>query len=249
VIKICFLGTNGWFDTSTGNTPCVLIKSKEYNIIFDAGNGIYKLDKYIKDEKPIYLFLSHLHLDHISGLHIFSKFRFTQGIKIGVSKKRLKAIKNFTKRPFTRPYSELDLKIEFFEFDSKKSNLPFEFKYFKMFHDDLAFGFRLTLDGKTIAYSGDTGICKNSLALAKSADLLIHECTFESGHPKDPWGHVTPETVAKLAKEAKVKKLYLIHFDANIYTSLAMRYNAEKIAQKIFPNTFAATDGLVINLL
>ena len=81
-MKIIFLGTNGWYDTKTGNTICTLIDAKDYFIVLDAGNGFHKLDRYFNKEKPIYLFLSHFHLDHIIGLHILDKFVFKQGISI-----------------------------------------------------------------------------------------------------------------------------------------------------------------------
>jgi len=62
-VKIFFLGTNGWFNTETGVTPCILIDSKEAYIVLDAGGGIYKLNQHITDtKKPIYLFISHLHI-------------------------------------------------------------------------------------------------------------------------------------------------------------------------------------------
>jgi len=75
-MEIIFLGTNGWYDTKTGNTTCTLIETEDYFIILDAGNGLYKIDQYITStsKRPIYLFLSHFHLDHIVGLHIMSKF-------------------------------------------------------------------------------------------------------------------------------------------------------------------------------
>jgi len=75
-MKVYFLGTNGWCDTDLGNTLCVLVETKQAYIVFDAGNGLFKLDKYIKDNRPIYLFLSHFHLDHIIGLHSLNKFYF-----------------------------------------------------------------------------------------------------------------------------------------------------------------------------
>jgi ribonuclease BN (tRNA processing enzyme) len=36
-MKIIFLGTNGWYDTKTGNTVSTLIVTKEHNIVLDAG--------------------------------------------------------------------------------------------------------------------------------------------------------------------------------------------------------------------
>lgn len=76
-MKITFLGTNGWYDTDCGNTICTLIETKTAYILLDAGNGIYKADKYIKKNLPVYLLLSHFHIDHMEGLHILAKFRFT----------------------------------------------------------------------------------------------------------------------------------------------------------------------------
>ena len=49
-MKIIFLGTNGWYDTNTGNTICVLVKDPRYHIIFDAGNGLYKIDTYLSNQ-------------------------------------------------------------------------------------------------------------------------------------------------------------------------------------------------------
>ena len=48
--EVIFLGTNGWYDTDTGNTVCILLKSHKYNIIFDAGSGLHKLDDYVGDK-------------------------------------------------------------------------------------------------------------------------------------------------------------------------------------------------------
>ena len=81
-MKIHFLGTNGWYDTHTGNTTCLLVETGKEHVILDAGNGLHKIDRYIKDEKPIYLFLCHLHFDHASGLHALGKFDVRQGIRI-----------------------------------------------------------------------------------------------------------------------------------------------------------------------
>ena len=38
-MQVTFLGTNGWFDTSAGNTVSVLVRAEEYDIIFDAGKS------------------------------------------------------------------------------------------------------------------------------------------------------------------------------------------------------------------
>ena len=81
-IKVHFLGTNGWYSSQTGDTTCHLLELPNCYIILDAGNAIYKIDEHIIENKPIYLFLSHFHMDHIFGLHILNKFHFEQTLTI-----------------------------------------------------------------------------------------------------------------------------------------------------------------------
>lgn len=246
-MKIIFLGTNGWYDTSTGNTPCILIDSDNHYVILDAGNGSYKLDQHIKEDKPIYLFLSHLHLDHIEGFHTYDKFKFEQKINIYLRKGQEEILKSIIKHPFAVPFSEKKCQFNFFEIDEGINNSPFNFEALEMKHADNVFGYRLHIDNKVISYSGDTAICENSNALAKNADLLIHECSFTE-NIKSSWGHSKPSEVAKLANESDVKKIVLTHFDPSIYLNLDMRKEAEKIAQNIFSNTIAATDDMILEI-
>lgn len=62
------------------------------------------------------------------------------------------------------------------------------------------------------------------------------------------WPHLNPEEAAKIAKEAKVKKVVLTHFDANIYQTLEERKEAQKIAKTIFKNTISAIDDMKIEI-
>lgn len=244
-MKIYFLGTNGWFTTATGNTPCILIDSTEGYIIFDAGNGIYKIKDYIKESKPISLFISHFHLDHVSGLHsVALESKFPSLIDIYVAKGRKQDLEKLVNPPFTSPKTT----VKVHELEEGNNNIGFPIEVFKMRHAYGDHGYRVTLEGKTIAYSGDTGICDNSIPLAQNADLLIHECSYIKAPENENWGHVDPILAANLAKDANIKKLILTHFDASLYTDLDKRKWAEEEAKKIFPKTIAAEDGLTIEL-
>ena len=244
-MTITFLGTNGWFDTDTGKTPCILIETKTAYIILDAGDAIYKVEQYITDEeKPIYLFISHLHLDHIFGLHILNKFHFPQGMHIIVPEGTLQPLKMFFNQPFTNTPEEMATHVDFMEVAEGEYTEPFHFSCFKMFHSSLNFGYRFMIEDKIISYSGDTGICDNSVPLALDADVLIHECSYESGHAKSAWGHVNPEEVATLAIQAHVKRLLLTHFTAFRDT----RQDNETAAKKIFPNVISMKDDQQIEI-
>lgn len=247
-MKIIFLGTNGWYDTKTGNTICTLIDAKDYFVVLDAGSGFHKLDKYINKEKPVYLFLSHFHLDHIIGLHILNKFAFKRGISVYGQKYTKNILKKIVNKPFTMPFEELPFDANIYEIPEKASKLPFLAKSKPLIHSSICFGYRFEIKNKIITYCSDTGFCQNAVELAKNADLFIAECSYKTYQHGKNWSHLSPKDAAEIAKEAKVKRLVLTHFDANIYRTLKERKNAQKIAKTIFKNTISAVDNMKIEI-
>lgn len=255
-MKIIFLGTNGWYSTPTGDTPCILIDAKDRYIVLDAGNGIYKLDKFIKEDKPVTLFLSHFHLDHTSGLHLLAKFNFKQGIDIYLGRARMKDFNTLVNPPFTigiekksENIKDLKTPIRVHELPEEKSvNLPFKAESIKLHHAYVSHGFRMEIEGKIIAYTGDCGLIGQAKKLAKDADLLICECSNKKTEQPDMWGHLDPFQAGNLARDSGVKQLILTHFGASAFTTFDERKWAESEAGKIFPATTSATDGMVFDI-
>lgn len=237
-MRIIFLGTNGWFNTSVGNTTCIFLESKKYYIILDAGDGLYKIDRFIRDEKPIYLFLSHFHLDHITGLHSLNKFNFSQGLKIYGYEGMKEILNKIICSPYTVALDELPYSVRLFELKEGEQDLPFFVECQPLVHSVPCFGYRLRMNNKIIAYCPDTGICKNAIKLAENADLLLCECSLKVGQSKQDWPHLNPQTAAQIAKKASAKKLALVHFNPHFYPTLSDRKTAEKEAKKYFPIHF-----------
>jgi len=246
-MKIRFLGTMGWYDTKLGNTLCVLADTAQAYVIFDCGGGFYKLDGYIKENKPVIVLLSHFHLDHIIGLHALAKFNFKQGIRIlgpGGIKKLFSVIIN---QPYSMAISKLKTKITVQEF-SNGLKLPVGITYKKLRHVGACYGYRLSAEGKSVVFCTDTGLCKNLGLLAKGADLLITESSLPVGKIDNSWPHLNPQQAALIAKQGKVKKLCLAHFDSGVYLSENDIRQAGLAARKIFPDTVAARDGYSLQL-
>lgn len=246
-MKIYFLGTMGWFDTELGNTLCILVDTGSEYVIFDAGTGFSKIDNYIKNKRPIYLFLSHFHLDHIIGLHTLNKFSFPQGINVFGPKGIKKMFDLVINTPYSKPICKLNSKIKVAEI-RHKLKFPFDIKYEKLLHTTVCYGYRLSVNDRTIAFCTDTGPCAQMKALAKNADLLIAESSLPSGTIDRGWPHLNPEQAAKSAKAAKAKKLVLVHFDAADYPREKDIRFAEKSSRKIFKNTIAARDGVSLEI-
>lgn len=247
-MKVTFLGTNGWYDTLTGNTCSVVVRSDEYNIIFDAGNGFSKLERYIDQETPTYLFISHYHIDHIVGLHTLVKYRFRQPLQIcgqvGISS----ALHSFVKEPFTVPFEHLPFPVSFIELPEGRHNIGFPVECRMLVHPIPCFGYALTLGNKKITYCIDTGFCRNAVVLAENADLLICECGLKPGEESPEWPHLNPEHAIRIAKEARAKRLALTHFAAHTYTTLEERFEIQRTYGEDFPGLLTATDDLTIEV-
>jgi len=246
--SLTFLGTNGWYDTATGNTVCALIKTRRWDIVLDAGNGLYKLDRYCDGKKPVFILLSHFHIDHIAGLHTLVKFKFGKGLTICGQRGTRRVLARFMNRPFTVPLDRLPYPVRIVELPSEKDRLPFSVETLPLVHADPVLGFRLEADGKTVTYCTDTGYCPNALELARGADLLITECAHLPGETNPHWPHFNPETAARLAAEAGAKRLIMTHFSAERYHKPGLRVMALRLAKKAFPRTVAARDGLVFEV-
>ncbi|NTV66187.1 MAG: ribonuclease Z [Chlorobaculum sp.] len=248
-MNIVFLGTNGWYDSPTGNTVCMLIETDSAIIVLDAGSGLYKADPYFEGQKPVHLFLSHLHLDHIIGLHGLNRFDIAQGMTIHCRKGDLEHLGSVIGPPYSLPFSALPYPVAFTEHDGSEMAMDnFTVRSAPMRHSVPTIGFRFGIEGNTVAYCPDTGYCESAVELARNVDLLIAECAFRPGEESEQWPHLNPEMASTLARDAGAKRLALVHFDALRYPDRQNRMAAQSVACGIFENALATEDGKVISL-
>ena len=101
--------------------------------------------------------------------------------------------------------------------------------------------------GIRLAYSTDTRPTKSMVAHAAEADLFICEGMYGEDDKMNKaleHKHMTFYEAAKLAKEAKVKELWLTHYSP----SLIRPEEYIPKTRKIFPETYAAKDGRTVVL-
>lgn len=102
------------------------------------------------------------------------------------------------------------------------------------------------IKGKKISFIFDTAYNENCAKLVKDSDLLISEACFLGMHKElaDERKHLTAEQTAKIAKQAKVKKLIVTH--------ISQRYPNKKVildeVKKTFKNSELAHDFMNIKL-
>jgi len=101
--------------------------------------------------------------------------------------------------------------------------------------------------GRRIVYTGDTRPCKQTIEIARDADLLIHDATFgeEESDRAGITGHSTAREAADVARRARVRRLVLTH--------LSSRYaddprGLEREARQVFRDTTTAHDGMILEV-
>jgi ribonuclease Z len=96
--------------------------------------------------------------------------------------------------------------------------------------------------GRRIVFTGDSRPSEATIAIAKGADVLIHEATFaDEEQPRAlETGHATAREAAEVAAKADVKRLVLTHLSArySVNTSDLLQQ-----AREVFPETVVARDG------
>jgi ribonuclease BN (tRNA processing enzyme) len=83
----------------------------------------------------------------------------------------------------------------------------------RMLHYDLlAFGFRVSSNGKTLAYSGDSGPSDALTELARDADLFLCEATLLEPYPEGGTrGHLAADEANAAFEASGAKRLLLTH--------------------------------------
>jgi ribonuclease BN (tRNA processing enzyme) len=80
-------------------------------------------------------------------------------------------------------------------------------------------GLRVEFGGAAAAFTGDTAPCDNVVALARGADLLVHEsaysATLDPHLPDGLHGHSTARSAGRAAADAGARRLALVHLSAH----------------------------------
>lgn len=256
-MKLIPLGTNGFFPTFGRQTACYAVPMGATLMILDAGSGLFRLaeiegSKLLTGVSDIHLFLSHYHLDHTFGF--YAAFKLLQGKKVTVfAETERKVFADLAKE-----YFPADFDKEYANFGWKKlevgENKIDNYSVFvrKQYHrgsGSLAFRFKFEND-KVLTYATDNEPTRESVEFIKDSDLLLHEHNLSGEEILDKpdmkledhfdGKHVTTVGAAKIAKEAKVGKLALIHhfpfYDEKRLQKLL------HVARPIFPKTQLAQD-------
>ena len=274
-MKVTFYGTRGSIPVPEkdcaefgGNTACILLTFGTGRIaILDAGTGIRKLGNDLlatshEQYDEIIIGLSHTHWDHIQGFPFFKLARDPRShitLAICGRHRNFESLESIFELQlqnyfFPVPLDKLGATLTFWQPDVTEYTHPrgVDIVASKHNHPGGAYGYRITEGDKTLVYCTDVEhgdeIDPDVVALAKDADLLIHDAQYTPEELKDKrgWGHSSWEQAVEVAEQARVSKLALFHHDPD--HSDTFLFNVENQVQKRFPKAFLAREGREIEL-
>lgn len=255
-----------------GNTPCVQVQIGEKLIILDAGTGICNLGDKLQQMnagRPITgdIFITHTHWDHIQGFPFFiPAFQNGNAFSLHGAGTMDLTFANLMRGQMIFPHFPIQLEemashIDFLELtpgETVKLGEEITVQTFQNNHPNGGLSFRIEHAGIACCYVTDTEHAPDFdellINFIKDADLVIYDANYTDdeylGNHGKPnrigWGHSTWQAGIRLVQAAKAQRLALFHHDTR--RSDDELADIEQQAQEIFPNCFAAREGMVIAL-
>ncbi len=247
-----------------GNTPCVEVRCGPHQLILDAGTGLRVLGNAMAAvpgaRYRAHIFLTHTHLDHITGLPFFKPayeagncFELWAGhlLRSGTSLQRV--LGRLMETPyFPVPLDIMHACIAFHDFEAGASLQPFpgvRVRTAPLVHPGGATGYRIEYGGRAVCYVTDTehperGHDETVLELIANAQIVIYDCTYTDAEmPRfRGWGHSTWEEGVRLCELAGAERLIAFHHDPERDDAALEAIEAELAAR--LPGSLVAREGL-----
>jgi phosphoribosyl 1,2-cyclic phosphodiesterase len=246
----------------------VLNADHQEPIVFDLGTGVRFFGAEFERGAPFRAsaLVTHFHWGTVQGLPFFGRPCTRTGASTSTDPpdgRSLADIFDVLMRPpyFPVTVAELPGDIRFHDCDDSTFRIgKAEVMAREIPHLGRTFGYRVTVDGVSVAYmsdhqqpiDGSNRIADSVLELADGADLLIHDAQFTSDEfsLKRNWGHCTIEYAAWVAKEAGVRRLALFHHDPSRTDDDldTLTDCVKKFGDRHGFDVFAAREGLQVEL-
>jgi ribonuclease BN (tRNA processing enzyme) len=243
-VRLTVVGCSPAWPNAGGAHSGYLVESDAGSVLLDCGPGVLaRLRQRDGWPRPDAIVLTHFHLDHWGDLvpWVWGALHF-QLAQEGQARPELwlppggsKQLEQFGSllgfpEMFERVFSlfeyEPDIAFTAGGFGTAAVRVP---------HYRLeAYALRVTSDGRTLAYSGDSGPSGSLVGAAGDADLFLCEATLLSGELDGlPRGHLSLEEACAAFEESGARELLLTHRPAELPAPAELRFAHDGLVRTV----------------
>jgi ribonuclease BN (tRNA processing enzyme) len=246
-VRLTVVGCAGSAPGPASAASCYLVEHDGFRLLLDLGNGAFGALQALADPSTVdALFLSHLHADHCLDVAPFVVWHRYSGRARGPqvplygpvgAERRLALAYDDDGEPLTDVFDFVPVGPGLLEIG------PFGVQLARTAHPVECYAIRLTVDGRSLVYTGDTGPCDRVVELARGADVLL----AEAAHPDEPGLpdglHLTGRQAGEHAAAAGVGRLLVTHVPAWVDAEAQLAH-----ARAAFPAAELVAAGLVVEI-
>ena len=241
-MQTAILGSGGGIPASARETACLLVRAGDRGLLLDAGSGLRRLrddPALLEGIDRVDVVLTHFHFDHVCGLPLLSWLPVEALIwapgRWLYDRPSADILAPLRRPPISpgdvtsTPVCELREGIqEIGGFAVRAGPQPR--------HWAPSAGLRI---GDELAYVTDTPFEPSSIELARGVRTLFHEAWSSSAAPSHQEGDSTAADAARVAAEAGVGRLVLVHLNPDLADHSALVDDA----RRTFVNVGLGEDG------
>ena len=251
-VRVVILGTGTIIPSMSRKATSLLIEAHGETALFDCGPGaleaVERSGRSYKDIKRI--FITHFHPDHTLGLgRLFSamkndgSFPLEGRIEIYGPEGLDRFIENWNGLyDGIVPGDERLGLCGAFRSTGHSGGGPDVRARAADHAGKAAYAYRLDYQGSSVVFTGDTGYTRSIVELAEGTDLLVTECSLPDDRAMN--GHLTPSSAGRIALEAGVGRVVLVH----LYPSMEEAEAIEGVKRIYDGPVEVASDGMEIDL-
>jgi len=221
-VRLTVVGCSGSFPGPQSPASCYLLQAEHagrtWSVVIDLGNGsLGVLQRHIDPLALDAIVLTHLHADHfldICGLYVMQKYHPGDEPRLAIA---VHGPADTPERVALAYYGRPSVPVPEFEFRPLLDGVafhvgPFRFLPRRVEHPVEAYGFRVEVGGRVVAFTGDTDECPQLADLLHGADLALADSAFVDGRDHAPGIHLSGSRAARAAVAAGgVRRLMLTH--------------------------------------
>ncbi len=225
-MKLTVVGCSGSFASPDSPASCYLVEADDadgrtWRVVLDLGSGaLGPLQRYTRLDALDAVVLSHLHPDHMSdvcGLYVARRYAPGGPATVPLPVYGPSGTQERLRQAYGGEPSGLAETFDVREMTDARSMTfgPLTLTPHRVEHPVEAYGVRVEAHAgprtEVLAYTGDTDVCDGLLRLAKGADLLLAEASFQEGRDAGRGVHLTGLRAGQVATDAGVRRLLLTH--------------------------------------